>query len=231
MGLKLTLPDAEQKLYTHHLWAICQYLTTKVIQPFFAQNNVRWDSRFVEFFTHSRNSNPFEPIGVIEFYPPLRFAGQSESLEQGIREALTSVGIELGKFERELYSGQPAVKVVRIPILKNPTAQSGPPEVTMPNNAGRIIMTKLLGYQARNGRYECPVDDVLCKACVISDDLIARQCSSPLVDKTANGGGAKRVRAQSSPITVNSVRRCLDELKTLARWAREHNYQTISASI
>jgi hypothetical protein len=228
MGVKFSIPEDREQLHTHHLWALCQYLTAKVIQPFFAANHVQWDPRFVDFFMHDHNSNPFEPTGTIEFYPPLRFAGQSDALENAILAALNEASIVTGAFQREYYPGQPAVKVVRIPILKNPTAQSGPPEVTMPNNAGRIIMSRLLGYQPHNGRFEFNADDVLCKALTISDDAIATQCASPLRQLGAPANGVPRT---ANPATVSSVRRCLDELKQLARWAREHHYQKISAAI
>ncbi|MEI7731088.1 MAG: hypothetical protein WCO56_16040 [Verrucomicrobiota bacterium] len=228
MGLRFSLPEENNAQHTHHLWALCQYLTVKVIHPFFAANHVEWDPRFVDFFMHSRDSNPFEATGAINFYPPLRFAGQSETLETAINAALNEAGIVTGPFEREYYAGQPAVKVVRIPILQNASAQSGPPEVTMPNNAGRIIMSKLFGYQPKQGQFEFEADDLLCKAASVTDEMIATQCASPLRELGTSPNGLPRT---ASPITVKSVRRCLDELKQLARWAREHQYRKISAAI
>lgn len=226
MGLKFTIAGARQPLQTHTLSLLGEMLTTQVVGPFLAARGVRWDPRFNEFFTHHRESNPFEPIGTIEFFPPPMFLGHLSELTESIKNALHRVGIKTAPFVSEDYEGRMAVRVIHIPITENPTVDECPPEVTMSANAGRIVLRDLLGIQPKNGRYEFDAAETLQRLDSVTEERITRCSSSPLRDAKSPRG----VNLVASPYTMKRVHRCLGELRRLTQWARSHNYEKICAS-
>ena len=226
MGLKFAIADSQPPLQTHTLGHLGDMLTNRIVGPFLAAHGVRWDARFNEFFTHHRESNPFEPTGTIEFFPPPMFLGHLSELEESIKNMLNRLGIKTAPFVHEDYEGRMAVRVIHIPISENPTVECCPPEVSMSANAGRIVLRDLLGIQPKNGRYEFNAADALQRMDKITEERITRSSNSPLRDAKSPRG----VNLVSSPFVVKRVHRCLGELRRLAQWAKTHNYEKICAS-
>jgi hypothetical protein len=96
----------------------------------------------------------------------------------------------------------------------------------MSANAGRIVLRDLLGIQPKDGRYEFSAADALQRMETVTEERITRTSSSPLRDAKSPRG----VNLVSSPFVVRRVHRCLGELRQLAQWAAEHNYEKICAS-
>lgn len=226
MGLKFAVADSNPPLQTQTIEHIGDLLTERVVGPFLAEHGFRWDPRFNEFFTHHRESNPFEPTGTIEFYPPPMFLGHLNELEESIRNMLQRLGIKTAPFARENYEGRMAVRVIHIPIIDNPTVESCPPEVSMSANAGRIVLRDLLGIQPKDGRYEFKAADALHLMAGITEERITRASSSPVRDVKSTRG----VNLVPSAFVVRRVHRCLGELQRLAQWAAKNNFEKICAS-
>ena len=161
MSLAFNILDETKTTHTHTLDALCGHLSATVVAPFLRSQGVYWDPRFEQYFLHHADSDPFAATGTIEFYPPPMFLGQLGQLEAAIREELASLGIELGELVPRHYPDGLAVKVIEIPIRTNPTGQSGPPEVSMASNSGRLVLSRVLGYQPANGVYQFTADDLL----------------------------------------------------------------------
>jgi hypothetical protein len=226
MGLKFAIADSHPPLLTHTLWHLGDMLTNRIVAPFLAARGVRWDPRFNEFFTHHRESNPFEPTGTIEFFPPPMFLGHLSELEESIKKMLNRLGIKTAPFVHEDYQGRMAVRVIHIPITENSTVECCPPEVSMSATAGQVVLRDLLGIQPKNGRYEFSAADVLQRMDKVTEDRITRSSNSPLRDAKSPRG----VNLVSSPFVVKRVHRCLGELRQLAQWAKSHHYEKICAS-
>lgn len=224
MSLKFTITEEANRLHTHRITDLCDYLTAKVLDPFCARQGVRWDCRFKEFFTHQRDCDPFEPTGTIVFYPPLMFAGQIGEMESEIKQELNRLGIKTAAFEYDCVPGTQTAKEIRIPILQNPTAQSGPPEVNLSRSTGNIVLRDLLGIPASNGSYVFSAEDVLNKVPTITDQQIETVTAAPMVDPAV-----KKIKKTANPITLKSIRRSLEELAQFARWATRHNYHHLQA--
>lgn len=223
MALKFTVGDQAQKLHTHRIWDICEFLAVRVVEPFLIERGVRLDPRFTNYFNPAGGSSPYEPTGVIEFFPPGLYADQIDTFEQAIHAELAKLGIQLGPVERELYPGLPVVRVVRIPIVANPTALSGPPEVSMSISAGRTVLRDLLGFQPAQGRYEFTAAELLTRVLKVTEEGVRGCSAAPVKDPKA----PKSVRRLSSALTVQRIRRCLAELEQYARWVLDQKYRTI----
>lgn len=226
MSLKFSIPDEAQDVSTHHIWGLCNYLTSKVMDPFCAQDGGQWDNRFKDFFIHDASQNPFEPTGTIVFTPPALFEGQLGSLETAIKKELESLNIKTGPFEYERSKQRRTIKSIRIPIIDNPNAVNGPPEVTMSKTVGCYVLRDLLGCERNEGRYELKTREVLEKVNKISEAQIQEICTAPVADKKS----AARVNRVPSLFRTKSIQRCLNELSLLAQWAARHNYDTLVAA-
>jgi hypothetical protein len=221
--LNFTIAEEPAVLRTHKILDLCDYLTSRVLEPKFAQAGAKWDARFMDFFTHDPNTNPMEPTGRIKFTVPPLFAGRIGELEDAVRTELGALGIKTGPFSYEPHSVVSSIQVISIPIVENPTVLISPPDVNIGYNHGFIVLRDLLGYKPANGRYEFAAQDVLKRANALTDEKIIAATVSPL--KTAQG-----VQRVPSAVTVKSFKRCLEEIKLFATWATQHNYRTLAAA-
>ncbi len=214
MALKFIVADEGQRFHTHRIWDICEFLAARVVEPFLLERGVRLDPRFTNYFSPARGSAPYEPTGVIEFFPPGLYADQVDTFERAMREVLAPLGIELGPMEREYYEGLPVVRVVRVAVRTNPTAQSGPPEVSMSVSAGRVVLRDLLGFRVEQGRYEFTASELLTRVLTVEEAAVRGCSAAPVKDPAA----PRAVRRMASALTVERIRRCLRELEEFARW-------------
>lgn len=226
MRMKVTVADEADKLYVHQLFALCDYLTVRALNPFFERHGVTWDEQFAEFFVPAPGSNPYEPTGIIHFFPPAMFAGQLGELEGAIREALQDVSIMAGRFEPEYFPDGRTVKLMRIPILSNPNANSGPPEVVMSDIAAHLVLRDVLGFSKQKGVYEMETEDLLKRVEAVTEDKVLQCASSPLRDPNAPRG----VRRMASPVVAGMIHRCLGELRNFANWALAHQHRRVRVS-
>jgi hypothetical protein len=144
---------------------------------------VYWDPRFEQYFLHHADSDPFAATGTIEFYPPPLFLGQLGQLEAAIRKELASLGNRDRRAGSRAYPDGLAVKEIEIPILANPTGHSGPPEVSMASNSGRLVLSSVLGYQPANGVYKFTADDLLRRVDGVTEERIESQSTAPVCDR------------------------------------------------
>ena len=228
MSLAFNILDETQPTHTHTLDALCGHLSATVVAPFLRRQGVYWDPRFEQYFLHHADSDPFASTGTIEFYPPPLFLGQLGQLESAIQSQLSSLGIQTGSFVPRHYPDGLAIKVIEIPILTNPTVLSGPPEVSMAANSGRLVLSNVLGYQPANGRYEFTADDLLQRVDSVTEDRIASQSRAPVCDREE--AQPRQVKPTTSAVTIHRIRRCLLELRALAEWARAREYQRIEVT-
>lgn len=225
MNRKLNFIIAEEPavLRTHKIVDLCDYLTSRVLEPKFAQEGAKWDARFMDFFTHDENTDPMEPTGIIRLTVPPLFAGRVGELESAIIEELGALGIKTGRFSYERHPTVSSIQIVSIPVVENPTVLISPPDVNIGYNRGSIVLRDLLGYEPANGRYEFAAQDLLKRASAVTEDKIVAATASPL--KTPEG-----VQRTPSAVTVKSFKRCIEEIKLFATWATKHNYQTLAAA-
>lgn len=222
MKVNFTIAGQTKDLQTHQIMELCDYLTAKVLEPMFARQGVKWDARFMDFFSFDNTCDPLEPTGTIKFKVPPVFAGQAGEIETAIQREFALLGIKTGAFgyERETHG---AVREVSIPIIENPTAAIEPPEVNMSQTRACVVLRDLLGYQKINGRYEFAADDLLKRVSTVTEDKIAACTASPV--KSAQG-----VQRTPSPVSMKAVYRCLEEVKRFAQWALSHNYRHLAAA-
>ncbi len=225
MSLLFTIADRKEGHYTHRIWDLCLYLTDRVLRPFFARSKVSWEKHAGEFFTAEKGANPFEPTGTIVFRVPAMFAGQLGELESLIVAELARHGIQLGAFVREFSEDGMSVLRVHIPVVNNPTAHSGPPEVNMSNSAGCLVLRDLLGYRQTRGSYEFSAEDVLARVQAVTDSQVTK-CSSRTVRDPSLPG---RLRVTQSSATAHRIQRCLGELQRFAEWAKTHRFARLRA--
>jgi hypothetical protein len=228
MSLAFNILDETKTTHTHTLDALCGHLSATVVAPFLRSQGVYWDPRFEQYFLHHADSDPFAATGTIEFYPPPMFLGQLGQLEAAIQAELTSLGIKTGPSVPRHYPDGLAVKVIEIPILTNPTVLSGPPEVSMASNSGRLVLSSVLGYQPANGRYEFTADDLLRRVDGVTEERIERQSTAPVCDR--DEPQPRHVKPTTSAVTIHRIRRCLSELRALGEWAKANDYQRIEAT-
>lgn len=224
MNRKLDLIIAEEprELCTHTISDLCDYLTAEVLEPKFAQAGHRWDRRFMNFITFDA-SDPMGPTGTIMVQVPMLFAGQSGELEHAILHELSTLGMTTGPIACETDPVHPNRKTITIPVVENPTILVSPPYVNISYNRGSVLLRDLLGYEPANGRYEFAADDLLKRVSSVSEEKIAACSASPL----AGPGGVQR---RPSTITMESLKRCLEEIRQFALWATTHNYQSLAAT-
>ena len=225
MSLKFIVADRPTQLYTHHLAALCDYLTAKVMEPFLAARGASCDSRFNDFFIHGSESHPYEATGEIDFMVPGQYDCKVGELEQSIIKELYKAGISVGPLRRETHPDSQAVKVVHIPVVDNPTAQSGPPEVNISPNAGRLVLRDLLGIQPKNGAYDFTPADVLARLSSVKPEALEKCGAAPLWDPARSG----QVRRTTTPKTTQLVGRCLQEIGAFAGWAERNRFQKLQA--
>jgi hypothetical protein len=225
MKLNFTIPEVPRHLQTHQVIDLCDYLTVKVLDPMFAQNGVKWDHRFTDFFHVDNSCDPLEPTGTIRFAVPPMFVGQLGQLENAITEELTKLQIKAAPFAYEGVSGITLRPTIVISIVDNPTVLVEPPAVNMSSTRGRVVLRDLLGYKTVNGRYEFATDDLLQRVSSVTEEKIAACTASPVRDTKAPGG----VRRAPSPVSMKAVRRCLEEVQLFAQWALSHNYRRLAA--
>lgn len=226
MSLKFVAADRPTQLFTHNLEALCDYLTVKVMEPFLAAQGTRWDPRFHDFFAHGQDSHPYEATGTIDFLVPGMYDCKVGEFENAILAELRQLGLTTGTIQRETHPGSMAVRVVHIPIVKNPTALSGPPEVNVSPNAGRLILRDLLGFQPHNGTYEFGANDLLKRLSSVKPEAVAKCGAAPVWDQKQD---SQPLRA-SAPKTVQLVDRCLKEIGAFADWAHRNQYQKLQVS-
>ena len=224
MNRKLNFTIADGPIYwrTHRIMELCDYLTGKVLEPMFAREGKNWDRRFMDFFTFDNTCDPLEPTGTIRFTVPPMFAGQVGELEWAILQELCRLKIKTAPFAYEKDPALGTVKTILIRVVENPTALMAPPDVNMSQMRGCLVLRDLLGYQKVNGRYEFAAEDLLKRASAVTEDKIATCTASPVKV-------AEEVRRTPSRISMEAIRRCLDELKQFGLWAKTHNYQKLAA--
>jgi hypothetical protein len=224
MTRKLNFTIADGPIYwrTHRIMELCDYLTGKVLEPMFAREGKQWDRRFMDFFTFDNTCDPLEPTGTIRFTVPPMFAGQVGELEWTILQELCRLKIKTAPFVYERDPALRTVKTIVIRVIENPTALMAPPDVNMSQMRGYLVLRDLLGYQKVNGRYEFAPEDLLKRASSVTEDKIATCTASPVKV-------AEEVLRTPSTISMEAIRRCLDELKEFGLWAKSHNYQRLAA--
>lgn len=228
MNLAFKLLDEPDRTHTHTLDSLCDHLTQTVVVPFLERQGLRWDLRFEQFFLHDRTSDPFAPTGTIVFYPPPLFLGQLSQLESAIQRELDARGIRYDPFARQYYSDGVTVKAVHVPIHDNPTAPSGPPEVSMSGNSGRLVLRDVLDFEPVAGRFQFTADELLSRVERVTEERIRHRSSSPLCHK--DGALPREIRPTPSVVTIRRIHRCLGELRAFGEWARAHHYQRIEAA-
>jgi hypothetical protein len=226
MSLTLTIPENADRLPTHRIIDLCQYLTVKVLQPFFARNQVAWKKPSKDFFSPDGGTDPFEPSGTINFYPPALFAGQLGELETLIKKELARMKIKLGPFQRENHRVRRAVRVVRILIKENPTWDSGPPEVNLSTTAGSLVLRDILGFPQVNGTFQFTADEALKRIPTVTEEQIRKAALRPNRDPNA----ANRPRPMPSAMIIKRIQRALDELHRFAQWAKVHKFKNLIAN-
>jgi hypothetical protein len=226
MGLIFSIPQEAEDERAYHVWGLCNYLTKKVMDPFCARDGGTWDNQFKDFFIHDPSQNPFDPTGVIIFTPPALFEGQFGALETAIKTELEQLHIKTAPFKYVRHQHRRTIKSIRIPIIENPNALNGPPEVSMSKTVGCYVLRDLLGCIRTDGRYEIKTSDVLEKVSNISEEQIQAICKAPVMDTKSPA----RVRRVSSPFRTKAIQRCIHELSQLALWAAKHHYDTLVAA-
>lgn len=224
MKLRFSIIDERNPLRTRSILDLCDYLTEKMLVPRFAASRAEWDRRFMDFFTFDNTCDPLQPTGTIQFTVPPLFAGCASSLEQAIVEKLGELGIKTGPFTPVPSDGAGGALVLRFSVVENPTSLLQPPEVNMNTTRGRVVLRDLLGYQPANLRYRFSADDVLRRIAQATDERIAECTASPVRD--SQGG----VRRSPSAASMRAVRRCLEELRSFAEWAKAQGFQQLEAS-
>jgi hypothetical protein len=220
--IQFSIADGQLRPKTHRITDLCDYLTTKVLEPMFRSEGAAWNPRFMRFFSFDNCCDPLEPTGTIKFSVPPMFAGRVVEMEHSIRSELSKLQIRTGKF---VYDRDPVSQTVRgitIPVTDNPTALQAPPEVNMSQMRGCLVLRDLLGYQKINGRYEFAPDDLLERVSNVTDEKIAACTSSPV--KSQQG-----VQRTPSAISAKAIRRCLEEVRLLGVWALEHKHARLAA--
>jgi hypothetical protein len=221
--LDFIIAEEPQELCTHRIADLCDYLTAQVLEPKFAQAGHCWHRRFMNFISFDPACDPMGPTGTIFVQVPMLFAGQAGELKQAVLREMAALGIKTGPIACETDPLHPERQSVTIPVIENPTVLIFPPDVNISYNRGAILLRDVLGYQPANGRYEFGADDLLKRVSSVSDEKIAACTASPLA-------GPEGVQRRSSPITMNSFRRCLEEIRQFALWATTHNYQSLAAN-
>jgi hypothetical protein len=224
MSLKFTVAEETKSANTQTVLDLCDYLSHQVVDAFCAKQGGPWDSRFQNFFSHDVDCNPFEATGIIEFRPPGLFAGQIGGLENAIRAELMTLNIKFAEFEHVAGPHLNSPVIIRIRILDNPTAKNGPPEVTMSNTAGCVVLRDLLGVAEKEGQYVLNPVEVLQKVSSLKEEQIDSCTAAPVRDEK------KGVRLVTSPTRAKAIHRCLAEIAQFARWAVSHHYQKVMAS-
>jgi hypothetical protein len=181
---------------------LCEYLTGNVLEPLFEKERLRWNCRFMDFFTFDNSCDPLEPTGTIRFTVPPLFSGRVGELEKSIVQELTKLKIRTAPFSYERDPVLGTIKTIVIPIVENPTALYAPPDVNMSQTRACLVLRDLLGYQKVNGLYEFTGEDLVQRASSVTEDKIAACTASPV--KSAQG-----VRRTPSPISMKAIRRCL----------------------
>ena len=220
--LSFTISEGPICWRTHRIMELCEFLTANVLEPMFARNGVKWNGRFMDFFTYDNSSDPLEPIGTIRFAVPPMFAGQVGELESAITREFAKLQIKAGPFKYERDPAPQAVQAILIPVTENPTALAAPPDVNMSQTRGCVVLRDLLGYQRVDGRYEFTADDLVKRVAAVTEDRIAACTASPVK-------GAEGVRSTPSPISMKAVRRCLEEVRQFGLWALTHNHRKLAA--
>lgn len=228
MNFAFTLLDETTRTHTHTLESLCDHLTQTVVVPFLEAHGMRWDLRFEQFFLHDRTSDPFAATGTIVFYPPPLFLGELGQLETDIQHALDEHGIGYGAFGRQYYSDGVTVKAVAIPVLDNPTARSGPPEVSMSDNSGPLVLRDVLGFQPTGGRYQFTADELLSRIATVTEERVRQRSAAPF--RCPNHAAPRVIPPTPSVSTVRRIHRCLGELRAFGEWARERHFQRIEAA-
>ncbi len=228
MNMKLQFTLAEQPVHrpTHRIMDLCDYLTAEVLQPMLKRNGVKWDSRFMDFFSFDNTCNPLDPTGAIRLAVPPLLAGQIGCLEQAIVQELSRLKIKTGPFQYERDPVHSTVQAMTIPITDNPTALAAAPEVNMSYMRGYLVLRDLLGYERVDGRYEFSAEDLLKRLSSVTEDKIAACTASPVRDPEMRG----EVRRKPSPVSMKAIKRCLDEIKQFAQWAVSHHYRKVAAA-
>lgn len=225
MKRKLTFTIAENPVFwhTHRVIELCDYLTSKVLQPLFEGAGAHWEPQFMSFFELDNGCDPLEPTGIIRFRLPPLLAGREDEVVGNILKELWKLRIKTGEFVYERHPVTHAALSIQIPIIENPTALVAPPEVNMSQTRGYVVLRDLLGYQKVNGRYEFTADDLIGRIGAVTEEKIAACTTSPV--KSSEG-----VRPTASPVSMRAVRRCLEEIKQFAQWAVSHNYRCLAAA-
>jgi hypothetical protein len=225
MDRKLSFTIADGPVYwrTHRILELCDHLTVTVLEPLYAKEGVKWQRRFMDFFSFDNTCDPLEPTGTIKFTVPPMFAGRLGELEEAIRRELSKLNIKAGPFVYPQTAEFPRVEAIAIPIVENPTALLAPPEVNMSHTRGCLVLRDLLGYQKVDGRYEFEPNDLLSRVSAVTEEKIAACTASPV--KVSDG-----IRRTPSPVSMKAIRRCLDEVKQFGLWATNHNYRKLAAA-
>jgi len=223
--LSFTLTEETNPLRTRSIVDLCDYLTDKLLVPRFAASGAKWRGEFMDFFTFDNSCDPLQPTGTIYCHVPPLFAGCTAALERAVVDELAKLGIRTGRIVTEPKGASPAARVLRIPIVANPTAQLQPPEVNMSRTRGTVVLRDLLHFEPNNGRYEFLAEDLIERLDTVTEPAIAACTASPVREARSSAG----VRRLPSPISTGAVRRCLDEIRQFARWALDHNYHRLAA--
>jgi hypothetical protein len=220
--LNFTISDGPTHWRTHRIMELCDYLTGNVLEPLYSNEGMKWNRRFMDFFTFDNSCDPLEATGTIKFAVPQLFAGRVGELENAITGELSRLGIKTGPFRYETDPAFNRVQVIYIPITDNPTALAAPPEVNMSHTRACLVLRDLLGYQKNNGRYEFLAEDLVKRVSSVTEDKIAACTASPV--KSAQG-----LCRTPSPISMKAIRRCLEEVRLFGQWALSHNYRKLAA--
>ncbi len=224
--LRFTLSEESNPLRTRTIMDLCDYLTDKMLVPRFAESGANWGRASMAFFTFDNTCDPLEPTGTIYFQVPPLLAGCAESLEKAIAVELSRLGIKVGRIAHEPAAKDRSSPVMRIHITENPTASLQPPEVNISRARGAVVLRDLLGYAQVEGHYRFEAGDLLRRVQSVTDEQVAAATASPVRDRAARAG----VSRLPSPVGTRAVRRCLDELRAFAVWARDHGYHQLEAA-
>jgi len=191
-----------------------------------------WLYRNVPDFQKSTNPEGFAPDGLHElfetqgtmnFYPKGIPEDSISKVMSAIKYYLGELGVQFGEFKKDksnLFRGE---TVYRISVKMNVGKKDEPQEVNMANQMANTILDMLNIHQGLQGRIS--VRDLLMKIDNLPDYNIKKHVQEPSVEQEP--GHAMLI---SGGVDETRIKRHLDGLRALAKWAIDHHYDALQWS-
>lgn len=160
--------------------------------------------------------------GVMNFYPQGIPDQAIPKILKAIKYYLGEFGAKFGEFKEDQSNMFKGEKVYRIRVQLTQKAHNKPPEINMANGAFDVVFHKVLNMPSNFGGH-ISARDLLIKIDSTSDFTISIQKSST----TKEPGKAKFIEFG---IDEERIRRHLDGLRQLAKWAIDNDYDSLEFS-